>query len=57
VNFFQHENSGQPKGVFSGIVDDMQGVEYTLQKGTIVGAGPELLRGCLSHVSIKHLLT
>jgi len=41
VNFFRHENSGQWKGVFSGIVDDTRGVEYTLEKGTKVGAGPE----------------
>jgi hypothetical protein len=41
VNFFRHEYSGQQKGVFSGIVDDMGGVEYTLWKGMIVGAGPE----------------
>jgi len=30
VNFFQHENLGQQKGVFSGIVDDTRGVEYAL---------------------------
>jgi len=30
VNFFRHENLGQQEGVFSGIVDDTQGVEYTL---------------------------
>jgi len=41
VNIFRHENSGQQNGVFSGIVDDKRGVEYTLWKGTKVGAGPE----------------
>jgi len=41
VNFFQHENQGKQKGVFSGIVNDTRGAEYTLQKGTKVGAGPE----------------
>jgi hypothetical protein len=30
VNLFQYENSGQWKWVFSGIVDDTGGVEYTL---------------------------
>jgi len=30
VNFFQHENSGQRNGVFSGIVDDGGGVERLL---------------------------
>ena len=30
VNFFRHENSGQRKGDFRGIVDDMRGVDYTL---------------------------
>jgi hypothetical protein len=29
-NFFWHENSGHWQGVFSGIVDDMRGVEYSL---------------------------
>ena len=41
VNFFRHQNWGQRKGVFSGIVDDAGGVEYSLKKGTKVGAGPE----------------
>jgi hypothetical protein len=41
VNFFWYENLGQRNVVFSGIVDDMQGSEYTLLKGTKVGAAPE----------------
>jgi hypothetical protein len=41
VNIFGHENSGQRNGVFSGIVDDMEGVKYLLKKGMKVGAGPE----------------
>jgi len=41
VNFFGHETSGQRNGVFSGIVDDTGGVEYSLYNGTKVGAGPE----------------
>jgi len=41
LTFFQNENSGQWKGVFSGIVDDTRGVEYSLWKGMNVGAGPE----------------
>jgi len=41
VNVFRQENLGQPTGVFSGIVDDTREVEYSLQKGTKVGAGPE----------------
>jgi hypothetical protein len=41
VNFFGNEYLGQRKGVFSGIVDDPRGVEYSLLKGTKVGAGPE----------------
>jgi len=41
VNFFRHDNSGQRNGLFSGIVDDMGGVEYSLWKGTKVGAGAE----------------
>lgn len=40
VNIFGHENLGEWNEVFSGIVDDMRGVEHTLQKGTTVGAGP-----------------
>ena len=30
VNFIRHENSGEWKRVFPGIVDDTQGAEYTL---------------------------
>jgi len=30
VNFFWHVNSGQQKVVFSQIVDNTQGVEYSL---------------------------
>jgi hypothetical protein len=30
VNFFRHQNLGQWKVVFSGIIKDMRGVEYTL---------------------------
>jgi hypothetical protein len=41
VNFFQHENSGQWKGVCYGNVDDVQGVEYSLLKGMNVSAGLE----------------
>jgi len=41
VNFFRHENPGEWKGVFSGIVDDTRGVQYTPQNATKVGAGPE----------------
>jgi hypothetical protein len=41
VNFFWHENPGQGNGVYSGIVDDTGGVEYSLEKRTKVGAGPE----------------
>jgi len=42
VNIFRHENSGQQHGVFSAIVDDTRGAEYTLLKRMTVGAGPEL---------------
>jgi hypothetical protein len=41
VNIFQDENSGQWNGVFSGIVDDTGGVDYSIQTGTKFGAGPE----------------
>ena len=41
MNIFQHENSEQWKGVFSGIVDDTREVEYSLLKGSTFGAGPE----------------
>ena len=30
VNFFWHENLGQRKGFFSGIVEDTRGVEYSV---------------------------
>jgi len=30
MNFFRNENLGQRNEVFSGIVDDMGGVEYSL---------------------------
>jgi hypothetical protein len=42
VNLFVHENSGQCKEVFLGIVNDTQVVEYTLLKGRKVGVGHEL---------------
>ena len=38
---FQHENSGQRNRVFTDIVDDMRGMEYTLFKGTKIGAGSD----------------
>jgi hypothetical protein len=41
MNFFHHANLGQHNGVFSGIVDDLLGVGYTLYKLTKVGAWPE----------------
>jgi hypothetical protein len=42
VNFIQHENSAQQKGVFSGIVDNLQGMDYSLSTVMQVDAGPEL---------------
>jgi len=41
VNFFRHNNWGQPKGVFSGIVDDTRRVEYLLLNQNKVVAEPE----------------
>jgi len=46
VNLFQYELSVEWKGVFSDIVDDKQGVEYTLYNGMKVGVGPEQPVGC-----------
>ena len=40
VIFCWNENSMQRKGVFSGIVKDSCGVEFTLQHGTNAGGGP-----------------
>jgi len=57
VNFFQHENSGERKGVFSGIVDDTRGVEYSLLKGTKVGAGLEQSGVGISSRYMRDLLT
>jgi hypothetical protein len=52
VNIFQHDILGPWTGVFSGIGDVMRGVEYALQKGTEVGAGPE--QSCAG-ISIRYL--
>jgi hypothetical protein len=41
VNFFRQENLVPRKGVFSDILDDTRGAEYTLYKGTKVGGRPE----------------
>ena len=41
MNFFQYENSWQQKWVFSGIVNDTQGVVNIPWKETNFGAGSE----------------
>jgi len=41
VTFFWDGNLGQLKGVFSGILKDTRAVEYSLSKGTNIGAVPE----------------
>ena len=46
VNLFQYELSVEWKGVFSDIVDDKRGVEYTLYNGMKVGVGLEQPVGC-----------
>jgi hypothetical protein len=43
MNVCWHYNSGQSEGVFSGIADVTQGVEYSMYDGTNVATGPEQL--------------
>ena len=57
VNFFQHEISGQRKGVFTGIVDDTRRVEYLLETGMKVGAGPEQSGVGISSANLRDLLS
>jgi len=57
VNFFRHENSGQRNGIFSSIVDDTGGVEYSMQRGTKVGAEPEQSGVGISSRPLRDLLS
>jgi len=57
VNFFWHGNSGQRNGVISVIVDNTGGVEYSLLKGTKVGAGPEQSGVGISSRYLRDLLS
>jgi len=57
VTYFRHYKSGQQKGLFAGIVDNTQGVKYSLQKGMKVGAGPEQSGVGISSANLRDLLS